>query len=51
VRKKHVERRARGERAYAESGRYGWPAIARRLASLYEELLAPAQEHAARAGG
>ena len=44
------ERRARGERAYAESRRYGWPAIARRLASLYEELLVPAQERAARAG-
>ena len=44
------ERRARGERAYAESRRYGWPAISRRLASLYEELLAPAHERAARAG-
>ena len=44
------ERRARGERAYAESRRYGWPAITRRLASLYEELLVPAAEHAARAG-
>jgi glycosyltransferase involved in cell wall biosynthesis len=44
------ERRARGERAYAESGRYGWPAIARRLVSLYEELLVPTQERAARAG-
>ena len=46
----HEERRARGERAYAESRRYAWPAIARRLASVYEELLAPAQEYAARAG-
>jgi glycosyltransferase involved in cell wall biosynthesis len=44
------ERRARGKRAYAESGSYGWPAIARRLASLYEELLVPTQERAARAG-
>ena len=44
------ERRARGERAYAESRRYGWPAIARRLASLYEELLVPTQERAARVG-
>jgi len=44
------ERRARGERAYAESRRYGWPTIARGLASLYEELLVPAQERAARAG-
>ena len=44
------ERRARGERAYAESRRYAWPAIARRLASLYEELLVPTQERAARAG-
>jgi glycosyltransferase involved in cell wall biosynthesis len=44
------ERRARGERAYAESRRYGWPAIARRLVSLYEELLVPASERAARAG-
>jgi glycosyltransferase involved in cell wall biosynthesis len=44
------ERRARGERAYAESRRYGWPAIARRLASLYEELLVPASEQTARAG-
>jgi glycosyltransferase involved in cell wall biosynthesis len=44
------ERRARGGRAYAESRRYAWPAVARRLASLYEELLAPAPERAARAG-
>jgi len=44
------ERRARGERASAESRRYGWPAIARRLGSLYEELLVPMQERAARAG-
>jgi len=44
------ERRARGGRAYAESRRYAWPTIARSLASLYEELLAPAQEYAARAG-
>jgi glycosyltransferase involved in cell wall biosynthesis len=44
------ERRARGERAYAESRRYGWPAIARRLASLYEELFVPTQQRAARAG-
>jgi glycosyltransferase involved in cell wall biosynthesis len=44
------ERGARGKRAYAESRRYGWPTIALGLASLYEELLAPAQEHAARAG-
>jgi glycosyltransferase involved in cell wall biosynthesis len=44
------ERRARGERAFAESRRYAWPVIARGLASLYEELLVPASEHAARAG-
>jgi glycosyltransferase involved in cell wall biosynthesis len=44
------ERRARGERTCAESGRYAWPTIAHRLASLYEELLVPAQERAARAG-
>lgn len=44
------ERRARGARAFAESRRYAWPAIARRLASLYEELLVPTQERAARAG-
>ena len=44
------ERRARGEHAHTESRHYGWPAIARRLASLYEELLTPAQEHADRAG-
>jgi teichuronic acid biosynthesis glycosyltransferase TuaC len=43
------ERRARGERASAESRRFGWSAIARRLASLYEELPARAQEDAARA--
>jgi glycosyltransferase involved in cell wall biosynthesis len=44
------ERCARGERAYAESRRYGWPAIARRLASLYEELVLPTQERASGAG-
>jgi glycosyltransferase involved in cell wall biosynthesis len=44
------ERRVRGERAFAESRRYAWPVIARGLASLYEELLVPASEHAARAG-
>jgi glycosyltransferase involved in cell wall biosynthesis len=44
------ERRARGERAYAESRRYAWPAIARRLASLYSELLVTTQERAARVG-
>ena len=44
------ERRARGEQAYAESRRYAWPAIARRLGSLYEELLVPTQERAARVG-
>jgi glycosyltransferase involved in cell wall biosynthesis len=44
------ERRARGERACAESRRYAWPTIAHRLASLYEELLVPTQEHVARAG-
>jgi len=44
------ERRARGERAYAESGRYGWPTIARGLASLYEELVLPTHERAARVG-
>jgi glycosyltransferase involved in cell wall biosynthesis len=44
------ERRARGERACAESRRYAWPAIAGRLTSLYEELLVPTQERAARVG-
>ena len=44
------ERRVRGERAFDESRRYGWPVIARRLASLYEELPAPAQDDAVRAG-
>jgi len=34
------ERRARGRRAQTESRRYGWAEIARRFASLYEELLA-----------
>ena len=34
------ERRARGRRAQTESRRYGWPEIAPRFASLYEELLA-----------
>ena len=34
------ERRARGRRAQTESCRYDWPEIARRFASLYEELLA-----------
>ena len=32
------ERRARGERAHAESRRYAWPVVARRFAALYEEL-------------
>ncbi len=41
------QRRARGERAHAESRRYGWPAIASRLASTYEELLTPTQKQAA----
>ena len=34
------ERRARGRRAQKDSRRYGWVEIARRFASLYEELLA-----------
>ena len=34
------ERQARGRRARTESRRYGWAGIARRFASLYEELLA-----------
>ena len=34
------ERRTRGLRAQTESRRYGWAEIARRFASLYEELLA-----------
>src|SRR6266566_1265403 len=34
------ERRARGRRAQTDSRRYGWAEIARRFASLYEELLA-----------
>ena len=44
------ERRARGRRAQTESRRYGWAEIARRFASLYEELLAssPRQQVAAR---
>ena len=44
------ERRERGERAFVESRRYGWPVIARRLASLYEDLRVPTQERAARVG-
>jgi glycosyltransferase involved in cell wall biosynthesis len=44
------ERQARGRRAQTESRRYGWPGIARRFASLYEELLAssPRQQVARR---
>jgi glycosyltransferase involved in cell wall biosynthesis len=38
------ERRARGERAHAESRRYAWPMVARRFAALYEELLVSPQE-------
>jgi glycosyltransferase involved in cell wall biosynthesis len=38
------ERRARCERAHAESRRYAWPMIARRFAALYEELLVSPQE-------
>jgi len=34
------ERRARGQRAQTDSRGYGWAEIARRFASLYEELLA-----------
>jgi glycosyltransferase involved in cell wall biosynthesis len=34
------ERRARGRRAQTDSRRYGWAEIARRFASLYEEVLA-----------
>ena len=34
------ERRARGRRAQTDSRRYGWAEIARRFASVYEELLA-----------
>jgi glycosyltransferase involved in cell wall biosynthesis len=34
------ERRARGRRAQTDSRQYGWAEIARRFASLYEELLA-----------
>jgi glycosyltransferase involved in cell wall biosynthesis len=34
------ERRARGQRAQRDGRRYGWAEIARRFASLYEELLA-----------
>jgi glycosyltransferase involved in cell wall biosynthesis len=34
------ERRVRGRRAQTESRQYGWAEIARRFASLYEELLA-----------
>jgi glycosyltransferase involved in cell wall biosynthesis len=38
------ERRARGERAHAESRRYAWPMVARRFAALYEELLVSPHE-------
>lgn len=35
------ERRARGERAYAEARRrYGWPALARGLAAVYDDVVA-----------
>jgi glycosyltransferase involved in cell wall biosynthesis len=34
------ERRERGERAHAESRRYGWPVLARRFADLYEDVRA-----------
>jgi glycosyltransferase involved in cell wall biosynthesis len=43
------ERRVRGRRAQTESRRYGWAEIARRFASLYEELLASSpRPHVAR---
>jgi glycosyltransferase involved in cell wall biosynthesis len=44
------ERRARGERAHAESRRYAWPLVARRFAALYEELLLSRQESQTEAG-
>jgi glycosyltransferase involved in cell wall biosynthesis len=39
------ERRARGERAHAESHHYAWPVVARRFAALYEEVLVSGQSH------
>jgi len=44
------ERRARGERAHAESRRYAWPVVAPRFAALYEELLVSTQERQSEAG-
>jgi phosphatidylinositol alpha 1,6-mannosyltransferase len=45
------ERRARGRRAQTESRRYGWAEIARRFASLYEELLASSPRQQPAQGG
>ena len=42
------ERRARGRRAQTDSRRYGWAEIARRFASLYEELLSSPRQRVAR---
>jgi glycosyltransferase involved in cell wall biosynthesis len=38
------ERRERGERALAESRRYGWPVLARRFADLYEDVRVSGRE-------
>jgi hypothetical protein len=45
------ERRARGRRAQAESRQYDWAEIARRFASLYEELLASSHRQQLARGG
>jgi glycosyltransferase involved in cell wall biosynthesis len=42
------ERRARGRRAQRDSRRYGWAEIARRFASLYEELASSPRQQVAR---
>jgi glycosyltransferase involved in cell wall biosynthesis len=47
------KRRERGERAHAESRRYGWPVLARRFADLYEDVRVSGRESEteARQGG
>jgi glycosyltransferase involved in cell wall biosynthesis len=47
----HQERRARGQRAQTASRRYDWAEIARRFASLYEELLASSPRQQVARGG
>jgi glycosyltransferase involved in cell wall biosynthesis len=43
------ERRARGDRARAESRRYSWPVVARGFAALYDELRVSSQERSSEA--